>query len=93
MIATLPQLISKIDALQALHERNDCVWADFFAACKDRINKDAAFGVDFLMTAYGGMFAYEEFGVLANDNDEAERLKLAEDAYNIAKELKYNDQN
>ena len=77
-----------IDALYELHERNECVWADFFAACKDRINKDVAFGCDFLITAYGGMFNYEDFGILANDNDEALRLKLAEETYQIAKELK-----
>ena len=93
MKATMPQLLNHIDALYALHEKHECVWADFFAACKDRINKDVAFGCDFLMAAYGGMFAYEEFGVLANDNDEAQRLKLAEETYQIAKELKTNDQN
>ena len=88
MNATLPQLMERIDGLYHLHEKHDCIWADFFAACKDRINKDQMFGFDFLMTAYGGMFAYEEFGVLANDNDETLRLKLAEEAYKIAKELK-----
>lgn len=88
MTATLPQLMERIDQLYVLHEKNDCIWADFFDACKDRINKDVMFGYDFLMTAYGGMFNYEEFGVLANDNDEALRLKLAQEAYNMAKELK-----
>lgn len=88
MTATYTQLIDHIDRLYALHERNDCVWADFFAACKDRLAKDRAFGCDFLMTAYGGMFAYEEFGTLPNPGDEATRLTLAEETYNIAKELK-----
>ncbi len=91
MNATYPQLLNHIDQLYALHEKNECVWADFFAACKDRINKDPAFGRDFLITAYGGMFAYEEFGVLPNDNDEAARLKLAHETYDIAKELKSHD--
>lgn len=88
MTASYTQLIDHIDRLYVLHERNDCVWADFFAACKDRLNKDQAFGCDFLMTAYGGMFAYEEFGTLPDAGDEATRLKLAEETYNIAKELK-----
>lgn len=91
MTAGYAQLIDHIDRLFTLHEKNDCVWADFFAACKDRLSKDQAFGFDFLMTAYGGMFNYEEFGILPNQEDETLRLKLAEETYNIAKELKNND--
>ena len=88
MTQAYTQLLTTIDALKALHEKHECVWADFFASCKDRLDKDLAFGCDYLITAYGGMFNYEEFGTLPDESDETLRLQLAKEAYNLAKELK-----
>jgi hypothetical protein len=86
-------LFEQIDKLIALHQKNDCVWSDFLMACKERITRDPAFGYDFLLTAWGGMFNYEEFGTLPDENDEATRLKLAAQTYDIAKEMKHHVQN
>lgn len=86
------RLYGTIDQLIALHQRNDCVWSDFFIACKDRLSRDRAFGCDFLITAWGGMFNYDEFGHVENAQDEKLRRILADETYNLAKELK-NDRN
>jgi hypothetical protein len=86
-------LFDRLDTLILLHQKHDCVWSDFLMSCKERITRDPAFGYDFLLTAWGGMFNYEEFGTLADKDDEAKRLQLASETYDIAKEMKYNVQN
>jgi len=88
MQASYPVLLDYVDRLMQLHQKNDCVWADFFAGVKDRMERDPAFGRDYLITAYGGMFNYEDFGILPNAGDERKRLETAEIAYQLAKELK-----
>lgn len=93
MRATQSYLFDNLDRLIDLHQKNDCVWSDFLMACKERITRDPAFGYDFLLTAWGGMFNYEEFGTLDNKEDEAARLKLAETTYELAQEMKQNVQN
>lgn len=93
MKATQSYLFEQIDQLIVLHQKNDCVWSDFLMSCKERITRDPAFGYDFLLTAWGGMFNYEEFGTLENTDDETARQKLAATTYEIAKEMKQNVQN
>lgn len=92
MMTTEQKLFDHIERLIDLHQRNDCVWSDFFMACKDRLARDRMFGCDFLITAWGGMFNYDEFGQVENEQDEKLRRMLADETYNMAKELK-NDQN
>lgn len=93
MKATNSYLFENIDQLIALHQKYDCVWSDFLMSCKERITRDPAFGYDFLLTAWGGMFNYEEFGTLDNKDDEAIRQRLAETTYELAKEMKNYVQN
>lgn len=88
MNVTEQKLYGTIDQLIDLHQRNDCVWSDFFLACKDRLSRDRAFGCDFLITAWGGMFNYDEFGSVENAQDEKLRRALADETYTLAKELK-----
>lgn len=92
MKATQGYLFENIDQLIALHQKHDCVWSDFLMSCKERITRDPAFGYDFLLTAWGGMFNYEEFGTFENEEDEAVRRRLAETTYELAQEMKNNVQ-
>lgn len=88
MNAIEEKLYGNIERLIDLHQRHDCVWSDFFLACKDRLGRDRAFGCDFLMTAYGGMFNYEEFGQVEDEQDEKIRRALSDETYNLAKALR-----
>jgi len=86
--ATLQNLIATIDRLIDLHTRHDCVWSDFFVIARERLQKDPVFGAEFFVTAWGGMFNYEDTGMFSNAfDDENRRRALATQAYALAREL------
>lgn len=80
-------LIQNIDTLIDLHTRNECVWSNFFVIARERLQKDPIFGAEFFITAYGGMFNYEDTGTLPKPEDESIRLQAAQKAYDLAREL------
>jgi hypothetical protein len=85
--ASFQSLIQNIDTLIDLHTRNECVWSDFFVIARERLQKDPVFGAQFFVTAWGGMFNYEDTGILARVDDEKIRQQAANQAYALAREL------
>ena len=88
----IEQLLQKLDALIALHRKNDDMWIDFFESGREKILKDAAFGCEYLIMAWHGIGGYDDERIFKNDEDEAQRKALHPQIYNLATEIK-NDRN
>ncbi len=88
----LGALIEKLDALIALHRRNEDMWVDFFEAGREKILKDPAFGCEYLIMAWHGIGGYDDERIFNNDGDEALRKELHPKIYKLATEIK-NDRN
>lgn len=85
-------LMTKLDELIDLHRRNNDMWVDFFEGSKERILKDPAFGCEYLIMGWHGIGGYDDERMFDNDNDEAIRKALHPKVYDMAVEIK-NDQN
>ena len=88
----MENLISSLDQLIALHKRNEDMWVDFFESSKEKILRDPAFGCDYLITAWCGIGGYDDERIFKNDADEDLRKTLHPKIYNMAVEIR-NDQN
>ncbi len=88
----LEKLIANLDALIALHRRNDDMWVDHFEASRDKILKDPAFGCEYLIMAWHGIGGYDDERIFENEEDEARRKAIHPELYKMALEVR-NDSN
>lgn len=85
-------LMEKLDALIALHRRNDDMWKDFFESSREKILKDPAFGCEYLIMAWHGIGGYDDEKIFDNESDETLRRMIHPEVYNLAVKIK-NDRN
>lgn len=89
---SLDTLLQHLDALIALHRRNDDMWVDHFEAARDKIVKDPAFGCEYLLMAWHGIGGYDDARIFDNEEDEAQRRALHPQLYKLALDAR-NDSN